>query len=145
MHFTQQPDKVSSRTNTNQTVLFASMQGFITLKMLRDELAGWDEKHGERLPGAFLIDLCNVSGYGPGTAGAARRWLHDARGRGVKRIAFIARSTVVRTIIKVISPDVSIEMECFGNDAAAIAWLEGQPAPKSAPSVRSRPRARPRP
>jgi hypothetical protein len=143
MHFTQQPSKVSSRTNTNDTVLFAALQGFITLKMLREELASWDERHGECLPAAMLIDLHDARGYGPGTASAARRWLQSARKRGVKRIAFIARSTVVRTIVKVISPDVRVEMQCFQNDESAIAWLHGKPAAQPAKSSRSRPRARP--
>ncbi len=150
MHYTQQPSRVTSETNTAASVLYARMQGLISGPMLREELRGWDERYGERLPAALLLDLRDVAGYGPGTPSAARKWLLGAEERGVERIAFVASSSVIRTIVRVVSPDVNVSLRCFLSDQAAIDWLEGRfSADKKSKANRTdaapRPRPRPRP
>lgn len=128
MHYTQQPSRVTTQTNSAMTMMYARLQGFITAPMLTQELEQWDGRYPERLPSALLLDLRDVAGYGPGTPSIARRWLTKSDGRGVRRIAFIATSSVIRTIVRVISPDVKVQMQCFANETAAIEWLEGRPA-----------------
>jgi hypothetical protein len=128
MHYTQEPSKVTSKTNSAATVLDAHLQGFITGPMLRGELEGWDTQYGEQLPSAFLLDLRSVSGYGAGTPRIARDWLLTAHERGVQRIAFVASSSVIRTIVRVISPDAKVLLRCFPTERSAIDWLEGRTA-----------------
>ena len=127
MHYTQQPNKVTSKTNSALTVLYARLQGFITGPMLREEVGGWDAQYGDRLPGCVLLDLRDVAGYGSGTPRIARDWLVSADGRGVQRIAFVASSSVIRTIVRVVEPEVKAKMKCFANETAAIEWLERRP------------------
>lgn len=126
MHYTQQPSRVTTQTNTAATVMYARLQGLITGPMLTSELEGWDARYGERLPSALLLDLRDVAGYGPGSPSIARRWLMESEARGVDKIAFIAGSSVVRTIVRVISPDVKAQLRCFLSETAAIEWLEGR-------------------
>jgi len=138
MHYTQQPSLVTSQTNGSATILCARMQGFIDATMLRTELEGWDLRYGAQLPSALLLDLRDVAGYGPGTPSLARAWLLGVEGRGVARIAFVAGSSVVRTIVSVISPDVSVQLRCFLSDQAAMDWLEGRPVTTKSAAQRRR-------
>jgi hypothetical protein len=135
MHYTQQPSRVTTQTNTAMTIMYSRMQGYITAPMLTGELDGWDARYTERLPSALLLDLRDVAGYGPGTPSIARRWLTKSESRGVQRIAFIASSSVIRTIVRVISPDVNVQMRCFASESSAIEWLEGRPVSDAAAAV----------
>jgi hypothetical protein len=130
MHYTQQPSRISWRAGSS--VLHVQMQGFVTASMLSDAISTWERHYGARLPVGLVLDLHEVSGYGRDVAELARAWLSGARERGIRRIAFVAGSSVLRTVVRVISPIVPAELRCFGAAAAALEWVEGRGAAKKA-------------
>ena len=125
MHFTQQPSMVTSRRDAGEdgSVVVAELHGFITTAMLVAQFDDWDESFGASMPEALIVDLRGVSAYASGTAQTAQRWLDQATHRGVRRIALIASSSVLRTIVQLIAVETAVELRCFDGEAAARRWL----------------------
>ena len=143
MHYSQLQSQVSSTVTPGQesepTVVELRMQGFISESMLgerlRDALGSLESSPRERHdahdrhsgplqhPQAILCDLRAVSGYGPRTPTLARRWLGLAANAGIRRVALVAASSVLRTATQVISSNLDIDLRCFPGEDEAQRWL----------------------
>ena len=131
MHYSQLQSRVSSTVNHGQesepTIAELRMQGFISAAMLdarlRDAFSEFEDPGRASDVQGILCDLRAVSGYGSRTPTLARRWLGLAAEAGVRRVALIAASSVLRTAIQVISSDLKVELRCFVSEHEAHLWL----------------------
>jgi hypothetical protein len=116
-HYTQQPSQI--QTSSADTALEVRGGGFVTRKMVHEALDAWRGT----LPPGILVDLREVAGYESGCASLAQRWLLDAHRSGVQRIAFIASSSVLRTVTRVASSGTSVALRIFEEESTARSWL----------------------
>jgi len=77
----------------------------------------------DTLPAALLCDVSEVSGYGADTELLARRWLTRAERSGVRKIAFVANSSVLRTTVELLKGRTAVDLGCFASEATARDWL----------------------
>lgn len=74
-------------------------------------------------PAGLLCDVSEVAGYAAETARLARRWLGRAEKRGVRRIALVAHSSVLRTTVELLRGRTPVDVRCFPSESSARAWL----------------------
>lgn len=134
MHFSQVPSAVNSQLEApaergDSGLLRIELQGFIDTAILGEQLASVEAQLECRAPTDVLCDMRAITGYGSGTSTIARAWLADARRRGVRRVALIATSSVLRTAVALIASRVGIELRCFLGETEARRWLDGPPPP----------------
>ena len=138
-HYTDDPAFL--RAAEGEGVLRIEGAGFVTTGMMAEALRPFQEERS--IPGQVLIDLREVSGYEARCVDAAIEWLGRARPLGVERIAFVARSAIVRTATDVASQRAGVSLRTFGHGATAQRWLCGR-APDTVPTKPVRPRLSPR-
>jgi len=78
----------------------------------------------ESMPGELLVDLRDVAGYESGCAELAHQFLETALQSGVRRIAFVATSAVLRTAARLLLSGSSVRVRFFQDELAAKRWLE---------------------
>ncbi|GEM_PF-3641716 len=131
MHFSQQDAEIHTIHRSNDVVC-ATLTGFITSTMLARQFSVWDSEWSNA-PRSMLVDLRLVSGYGPGIASLVKRRLIRAHQAGVRRVALIASSAVLRTAARVFSEGLQTQVRCFSRQTTAESWLgpgvDGENAP----------------
>jgi hypothetical protein len=128
MHYSQQRSAVNSTlelgSSTGADVLRVRMQGFIDVTELGERLDAILERIRQERPSGLLCDLRPVAGYGPGTPALARDGLALARSVGVRRVALIVSSSVLRTAALLLANDLQLELRCFLGEVEALRWLD---------------------
>ncbi|EDM75355.1 hypothetical protein PPSIR1_15290 [Plesiocystis pacifica SIR-1] len=130
MHFSQVPSAFESSLDHDvdvdpgrEAILRVALRGFIDAGMLRERLEGLAVRIDRRRPDAVLVDLRHVAGYGPGTPTLARDGLALARRAGVRRVALLVSSSVVRIAAQLLARNLDLELRCFPSEPAARRWL----------------------
>jgi hypothetical protein len=126
MHYSQLLSDVTSTVVPglgNADLLRLQMQGFIDVGMLSERLGDLIARIETHAPDAVLCDLRTASGYGPGTSALAREWFMLARRAGVRRVAVVASSSVLRTAASMLAHDLELELCCFVGETEALRWL----------------------
>lgn len=130
MHFSQLRSSVDSTFDSGPTpeqpVLTIQMQGFIDVAMLRESVESLAHRLEQSPPIGVLCDLRSVSGYSQGTGTLAREWLARVQAAGVRRVALVAGSSVLRTAVRVIASELRLQLRCFSGLEAAERWLRGE-------------------
>jgi hypothetical protein len=144
MHFSQLHSSVDSTFDRGiepegiepePPLLTVQMQGFIDVALLREHVESIDRQLAESPPLGVLCDLHGVSGYSQGTSTLAREWLARVQAAGVRRVALVAGSSVLRTAVRVIASELRLQLRCFTGVEAARRWLRGESLAPSAESV----------
>lgn len=129
MHYSQQRSAVNSTlelgTGGSVDVLRVRFQGFIDVAELGERLEGILDRLQRETPTGLMCDLRPVAGYGPGTPALAREGLSLARRVGVRRVALVVNSSVVRTAAQLLARNLRLELRCFFGEAEALRWLDG--------------------
>lgn len=129
MHYSQQRSEVNSTLELGigggADVLRVRLQGFIDVTELGERLEALLERVRRETPSGLLCDLRPVTGYGPGTPALARDGLGLARRVGVRRVALVVNSSVVRTAAQMLARNLRLELRCFLGEAEALRWLDG--------------------
>jgi hypothetical protein len=129
MHYSQQRSTINSTLELgiggSVDVLRVRLQGFIDVAELGERLEAILDRLRRETPTGLLCDLRPVAGYGPGTPGLARDGLALARRVGVRRVALIVNSSVVRTAAQMLARNLRLELRCFLGEAEALRWLDG--------------------
>ncbi|MFV8753394.1 STAS/SEC14 domain-containing protein [Nannocystaceae bacterium ST9] len=132
MHFSQLSSSVDSTyeggLEPDRAILRIEMQGFIDVAMLRERVESLVHQLDHEPPAGVLLDLLGVSGYGQGTRTLAREWLLRVQAAGVRRVALVAGSSVLRTAVAVISGGLHMQLCCFTSVELATRWLR-EPTP----------------
>ena len=126
MHYSQIQSAVNSTVQPGlgeAELLRVELQGFIDVAMLEARLGELNARFEQRAPSAVLCDLRSVAGYGAGTPTLAREWFMHVRRAGVRRVALVATSTVLRTAALLLARDLDLELRCFLGETEAQRWL----------------------
>lgn len=144
-HYTQQPSALRTSTSTEARLAQIEGGGFVTRSMLKQALSYWTddrESVGRAWPSLILVDLREVVGYEAECFPVAQQWLSRARHLGVRRVACVASSSVLRTAAHVATESSSIDLRIFEHETHARHWLL-QAHPKRRNRALARPTARP--
>ena len=127
MHFSQQRSEVSTTLELGiagaSDVLRVRLQGFIDVVQLGGRLEDLLDRVRRETPHGLLCDLRPVTGYGPGVPALARDALTLAQRVGVRRVALIVHSSVVRTAAQMLARDLRLDLRCFHGEPEALRWL----------------------
>lgn len=126
MHYSQLRSAVESFVEPQEgagDLLRVHLQGYIDRGMLGERLGELTKRIEEHTPGGVLCDLRSVAGYGPETPTLAREWLMLARRAGIRRVALVATSSVLRTGASMIARDLDLDLRCFHGETEALRWL----------------------
>ena len=107
-------------------VLRVHLQGYVDVPMLEDRIGELIESIESHTPSGILLDMRAVAGYGHGTQLLAREWLAIAHQAGIRRVAMVATSSVLRTAALVLARGSRIEIRCFLGETEALRWLRGR-------------------
>lgn len=134
IHYTEEPSQLLSICDAAYTRVRGG--GFVTREMLEralDDLRRTPQQHRR---GAILVDLREVAGYEASCLPPARQFLHEAVSLGVRRIALVAPSSIMRTASQVAAHPLPIELRTFEHEPSAQRWLSPRrsSSPKSAPA-----------
>jgi hypothetical protein len=123
-HYTQQASTLHARPRRGGAMLDIRAGGFVTRAMVDETLQGFSA-HGDARPGpdGILVDLREVAGYESECVSVANAWLRQARTQGVRKIAFVGSSAVLRTATQVISEHSGIDLRLFDHEPTARQWL----------------------
>jgi hypothetical protein len=119
-HYTQEPSQLAARRAAGAAVEIHG-GGFVTREMLGRTLAQWVQR--DEAPPEILVDLRDVAGYEEGCARMAAEWLRRAHRLGVRKIAFVASSTVLRTATRLAATSSYVRLRTFEHERAARTWL----------------------
>ena len=103
-------------------LLGAQLDGSVPAHALPEPVRAGDGD-ADSIPAALLCDVSEVSGYGADTPLLARRWLTRAERNGVRKIAFVANSSVLRTTVELLKGRTAVDLGCFASEAGARDWL----------------------
>jgi hypothetical protein len=129
MHYSQLRSAVESSVESghgDSDVLRVHLQGFIDVGVLDERIGELTQRIEQHTPGAVLCDLRAVAGYGPGTPTLAREWLMLARRAGIRRVALVATSSVLRTAALMLARDLDLQLRCFLGETEALRWLSAK-------------------
>ena len=121
-HYTQLPSELKTSTDVRSSFVHVRGGGFPTQAMVGATLDQWTA--GESMPSEVLVDLRDVAGYESGCAELAQQFLDTAMRFGVRRIAFVATSAVLRTAAKLVLSGSGVRLRFFHDEHAAKRWLE---------------------
>jgi len=141
MHYSQQPSAVNSTlelgVGNGADVLRVRLQGFIDDGELGERMDALLDRLRRETPNGLLCDLRPVTGYGPTTPVLARDGLTLACRVGVRRVALIVHSSVVRTAAELFARNLyyeghglglgggrRLELRCFVGEPEALRWLD---------------------
>lgn len=110
----------------DEDVLRVHLQGYIDVAMLDDRIDELIERIERHTPSGILCDMRTVAGYGHGTQLLAREWLAIAQRAGIRRVAVVASSSVLRTAALLLARDLQLELRCFLGETEALRWLAGR-------------------
>lgn len=96
--------------------------GFVTRELIDDALRRFHEDGG--VPHRLLIDVRDVAGYDRNCGPVARDLLARAHNLGVRRIAFVASSRVLRTATALVAGRSLVDLRAFEHPASARRWLD---------------------
>lgn len=116
-HYTDMPSALSGALSGCGGVLVVQGGGFLTPQMVEETLPLASAAQ------SILIDLREVSGYDAGCVRRADDWISMARRLGVRRIAFVASSLVLRIAAQMVARRAGIDMRAFEDEAEARRWL----------------------
>ena len=125
-HYTQQRSELMASRDLGSGILSVRGGGFVTRQMLEQALDQLQASAEGRGPRELLVDLRDVAGYEAGIASQASEWLETAARCGIRKIAFIASSSVLRTAAQLVSRSTRIKLRMFEFEHSARSWL-GQP------------------
>lgn len=127
-HYTQTPSAMRVACDIVDASVRVLGGGFVTRDMVGATLDHW--RDGETAPLGVLVDLRDVAGYESGFAAIAAELLEGVRDCGVRRVAFLASSAVLRTAARAVAedlgPDRGVRVACFADERAAKRWLDGR-------------------
>jgi hypothetical protein len=130
MHFSQLRSSVDASFDSvhepERPILTVQMQGFIDIAIMREHVDSLAHHLQPAAPIGVLCDLRGVSGYAHGTSALAREWLARVQGAGVRRVALVAGSSVLRTAVRVIASELRLQLRCFNGIDSAQRWLRGE-------------------
>lgn len=141
-HFTDLPSGLAIEVRGR--VLCVEGAGFVTRPLAEESLKPFLSPGP--VPDSVLVDLRNVSGYEADCTQLAQSMLAQARGFGVRRIALVANSSILRTAAKVIAQHMHAPLQTFESHEGAQSWLEDSSTgvvqhpvtdPPSCPTVRA--------
>jgi ABC-type transporter Mla MlaB component len=121
LHYTQLPSELHTACDLGAAVAHVRGGGFLTREMVDATLDQW--RHAEDMPACVLIDLRDVAGYEAGCAAIAHEFLRQAQGHRLRRIAFVATSSVLRTAAQLVAPQADVRVRVFADASAAQHWL----------------------
>lgn len=141
-HFTDLPSGLA--IEVRDRVLCVEGAGFVTRTLAEESLRPF--LSAGPVPDSVLVDLRNVSGYQADSTQLAQSMLAQARGFGVRRIALVANSSILRTAAEVIAQHLHAPLHTFESREGAQSWLADsrngvvqQPVsdPSSSPTARA--------
>ena len=119
-HYTQLPSELE--TSYDARYVHVRGVGFLSRDMVGATLEQWQDQVA--MPGQVLVDLREVAGYESGCAELAHEILQTGLRCGVRRIAFVATSAVLRTATRLVASAYGIRVRFFADELAALRWLE---------------------
>jgi hypothetical protein len=128
MHYSELHSAFESsfeRGHGDTDVLRVHLQGYMDVDMLEDRIGELLERIERHTPSGIMCDLRAVAGYGHGTQVLAREWLLIAQRSGVRRVAVVATSSVLRTAALLLARNLQLELRCFLGETEALRWLRG--------------------
>jgi len=134
-HYTQLPSELKTSCDARQAFMHVRGGGFLTQDMVGATLDQWSAQ--DAMPSEVLVDLRDVAGYESGCAEMAQQFLETATRCGVRRIAFVATSAVLRTAAKLVLSGSGVRVRFFGDELAAKRWLEREEPSRLQPIVPS--------
>jgi hypothetical protein len=127
-HYTQTPSAMRVACDIVDASVRVLGGGFVTRDMVGATLDHW--RDGETAPVGVLVDLRDVAGYESGFTAIAAELLEGVRDCGVRRVAILASSAVLRAAARAVAdslgPDRGVRVACFGDERAAKRWLDGR-------------------
>lgn len=127
-HYTQTPSAMRVACDIVDASVRVLGGGFVTRDMIGATLDHW--RDGQTAPAGVLVDLRDVAGYESGFAAIAAELLEGVRDCGVRRVAFLASSGVLRTAARAVAekldPDRGVRVACFADERAAKRWLDAR-------------------
>ncbi len=119
-HYSQEPDRLHAQITRAEhgARLHVNGGGFVTQPMMRGALAAVCDA-----PREVLLDLRDVAGYEHACVDEASAWIERASQSGVRAVAVIAHSSVVRTLSDVASRYAGLPIRAFTQERAATEWL----------------------
>jgi hypothetical protein len=130
MHFSQLRSSVDATFDSGlepeRMLLTIRMQGFIDVTILHEHVDSITRHLQPFTPLGVLCDLRGVTGYAQGTSALARDWLARVQASGVRRVALVAGSSVLRTAVRLIAAELRMQLRCFTGVDAAQRWLRGE-------------------
>ena len=127
MHYSQLRTAVESTLQSNSgegEVLRVRMQGFISNEVLAAHLGELAARVERQAPMGILCDLRAIAGYDSRASVLVREACMLVRRAGIRRIALVASSSVLRTHIRMLARDLDLELRCFLGQTEAARWLE---------------------
>ena len=125
VHYSQQPSYFKINADDHPFVRVRGT-GFVSEDMLRSAMSNWAKAFAEEeAPVSLLIDLRNVAGYDARCGTLVRSWIRRAHSDGVRRIALVTGSSVLRTATRMMGSKVPVEVRWFGDEKKAKGWLAG--------------------
>ncbi|MCX4243206.1 SpoIIAA family protein [Paraliomyxa miuraensis] len=123
IHYTQQPSKLAASLGT--ACIRVHGGGFVTREMLEQTADDLRRELRASPSSGLLVDLREVAGYETSCLAPALQFLREAAGLGLRRIALVASSSVLRTASRVASQGVLVELRTFDHEPSAAQWLLG--------------------
>lgn len=120
-HYTRTPSAMRMACDIGDASVRVLGGGFVTRDMVGATLDHWRGEEGG--PSAVLVDLRDVAGYESGFAIIAADLIEGVAKCGVRRVALVASSSVLRTAARVVAPHSGVHVRCFDDDLAAKRWL----------------------
>lgn len=136
-HYTEQPSRLSASSAAAYLRVLGG--GFVTREMLEQTLEDLRREVHRDQAAAVLVDLREVAGYETSCLLPARQFLREAVHLGVRRIALVAESSVMRTASRLAAQEVAVELRTFEHEPSAVQWLLSScasvPSPAAAASL----------
>jgi hypothetical protein len=125
-HYTRTPSAMRMACDVADASAQVLGGGFVTRDMVGATLDHWRGEAGG--PATVLVDLRDVAGYESGFATIAADLIEGVAACGVRRVAIVASSAVLRsTAARIAAPRLGVHVRCFDNDRAAKRWLAQDP------------------
>jgi len=121
-HYTQTPSGMRVASDVIDASVRVLGGGFVTRDMVGATLDHW--RDGKPAPRGVLVDLRDVAGYEMGFVAIAAELLGGIERCGVRRVALLASSAVLRTAARVVAASTAVHLCCFHGERAAKRWLD---------------------